>query len=68
MDEAVKEILVLLISHVVDINHQGRYSKTALHYACGSRELFPAQILIENRADPTIEDEDGHTPLCLAKK
>ncbi|MBF6650425.1 ankyrin repeat domain-containing protein [Methylobacter sp. BlB1] len=68
MDEAAKEILALLISHIADINHQGRYGKTALHYACESRELFPAQILTGNGADPTIQDKDGRTPLCLAKK
>lgn len=45
-------------------------AQTALHLACvqGPWSIDIVPLLLEARADPTLVDQDGETPLQLAQK
>lgn len=57
-----------LIAHGADVNARMPGGRTAAHLAA-ERNTGPATLalLVENGADLTAHDEDGHTPLDIAK-
>ena len=65
-----KDILELLISHGADINAKSITGSTPLHEAVVYLSQDCIQYLLENGADPTIENNDGKTAhsLVLQKK
>ncbi|KAL4790670.1 ankyrin repeat-containing domain protein, partial [Aspergillus venezuelensis] len=58
-----QEIASYLISRGADIHVTDNVGRTPLHTAIGSLKM-PAiiRLLIENGADPTVPDENGHSP------
>jgi len=61
-----KEIVPIL-SRMTNVNAQDRYGKTALHYVVQKGAFDALNILLyEQKADPSIQDCDGNTPLSLA--
>jgi hypothetical protein len=57
----------LLIAHGANTNFKNKVGNTAMHYAVnvGNRELV--RLLLDNKADPNAENNDGITPLAHAK-
>ena len=63
----VTKMLKLLVKKGANINVIVDYNSTLLHEACRGDFRDVVTFLIENGADHTIQDEDGHTPLDLAE-
>lgn len=57
-----------LIAHGASINHRAPGGRTAAHFAA-ERNSSPKTLalLVENGADLMLRDDDGHTPLEIAK-
>jgi len=61
------EEIVRALSQVTNVNAQDRAGKTGLHYAVQKSRFASLNILLyERKADPTIQDYEGNTPLSLA--
>jgi len=59
--------IVHALSQMTNVDARDRYGQTALHYAVQSRRLdFLNILLYERKADPSIQDCEGNTPLSLA--
>lgn len=55
----------------IDVNTQDEKGMTALHHAAGSNASGSAQViesLLDEGADPTIQDAEGQTPVEVAQK
>jgi ankyrin repeat protein len=50
------------------VNTQARNGATALFYAAGRGNNVAVQLLLQNRADPTLKTMDGETPLMAARR
>ena len=60
----------IILAHNPDVNARGCYGRTPLHYAVHEgNAITPAIVgaLLSKRADPTIRDDNGFTPLDWAK-
>ena len=66
--QGVHKTVSWLIAHGADVNACRSDGRTAVHYAAerntGPRTLA---LLVENGADLTAHDENGHTPLAIAR-
>ena len=63
------DIVRLLIAEGADVNRQESASGlSALHLAARLSEVEIVEILLENGADPDLQDENGWTPLHLAAR
>ena len=62
------EVVEFLINHnhQCPIDHRNSRGQTALHWACIGGHTRIAKLLVANKADITIRDEDGDTPLKKA--
>ena len=60
------ELLKYLISRSINLNNQDYCGKTYLHYLSKSGNYNLVEILIDNNADPLIEDLYNHTPIHYA--
>jgi ankyrin repeat protein len=49
------------------VNGAGPRGRTALHYAAAAGHTKVMRVLLDHRADPGLVDEDGATPLGLAR-
>jgi len=61
----------LITSPTLDLDHQDNTNNTALHYCLlqHSDQIFARiRLLLERGANPTIKNNDGKTPLDLAKE
>uniref|UniRef100_W5MG46 Ankyrin repeat domain 22 n=2 Tax=Lepisosteus oculatus TaxID=7918 RepID=W5MG46_LEPOC len=61
-------LMQLLLSTTVDINATDNKRNTALHYACQGKSSRVIPLLLEKHADPSIKNNDGETPLDIAKR
>lgn len=50
------------------VNALSKSNATPLHYSIMSQKLEIARLLLENGADPALEDEDGKSAMVLAKE
>jgi ankyrin repeat protein len=50
-----------------DVNKQCEHGRTALHMAAAWGHADVARLLIESGADPTITDDEGMTPVDVAR-
>lgn len=67
MDTKNHEILKLLIDGGADVNAlKGKDKMSALHEACGYRNLTKVKFLVEHGADLKVKDRLGRTPLFYA--
>ncbi|KAJ6160634.1 hypothetical protein N7470_004030 [Penicillium chermesinum] len=57
---------VLIDRHSYNINEKGNHGRTALVAACSRGHLEIVQMLLENGADMTLRDFDGHDSLTTA--
>jgi ankyrin repeat protein len=62
------EKIKLLLEHHAAVNALGPKGRTALHYAAAAGFLEVMTILLDHGADFTIRDEQGETPLLLARR
>ena len=63
------DVVRLLVDKQLDVNLKNHAGLTPLHKLASSNEaecLETAKLLLELKADPTIEDAHGRTPLALA--
>jgi len=64
-DGVAKEIFM---NKVNNINQKDDNGNTALHYAVQLNDYYMTNLLAYNKADPNIKNNDGVTPMELAKK
>jgi ankyrin repeat protein len=57
----------LLLEHEAEVDAVGPRGRTALHYAARAGHVEVIKVLLEYGASLTITDNDGETPLSLAK-
>ena len=64
----VHQTVAWLIAHGADVNARGPGGRTAAHFAA-ERNTWPKTLalLVESGANLVARDEDGHTPLDIAK-
>lgn len=66
------ELLKLLIEKKADLNATDKFKNTPLHVLCRKIETdndqLMIQLLIDNGADLTLQNDEGMTPLKTAKK
>ncbi|XDD49870.1 ankyrin repeat domain-containing protein [Leptospira sp. WS92.C1] len=67
LEEGLTEILLLLIHRGVDLNQKDGIGMSPLHHCVNEGKLEPFRILLENGANPNIQDRDGVTCMNLAK-
>jgi ankyrin repeat protein len=60
------QIVKFLLKSGVDVNHRTQHG-TALHVACAYRHLKIVKVLLDHGADPSVCDNEGHTPAALTK-
>jgi ankyrin repeat protein len=58
----------LLLEHHAPVDGLGPQGRTALHYAAAAGFVQVMAILLEHGADFQIKDQQGETPLALAKR
>jgi len=62
-----KKEIVRALSGTTNVNAQDRYGRTALHYAVQKNLVTCLHMLLyERKADPSLQDYGGNTPLSLA--
>jgi ankyrin repeat protein len=49
------------------VNGVSKIGKTALHYAAAAGHTQVIALLLDHGADPTLKDNQGSTPLDLAR-
>ena len=59
-------IVRYLLEHGADLDKRGRFSSSALHWACRNGHLDVVKTLLSKGADIEAEDESGWTPLVRA--
>ena len=62
------EKIKLLLAYQAPVNDIGPQGRTALHYAAAAGFLEVMTILLDHGADFTIRDQQGETPLQLARR
>jgi ankyrin repeat protein len=65
------EVLRLLLGHPIaktTVNHRDCLGRTALWWACFEGRVGVVRALLESGADLTIADNDGTTPMAIAKQ
>ena len=62
----IAKFLIADYSNQCPIDHRNSQGQTALHCACIGGHTRVAKFLVANKADITIRDEDGDTPLKKA--
>lgn len=62
------EKIRMLLEYHAPVNGTGPKGRTALHYAAAAGFQEVIKILLEHGADYTIRDEQGQTPLQLARR
>lgn len=62
------DVLEELLNHDVDINQKDNQGNTALHYAVFTKNYEKMKLLVQKGANPKIKNEEGITPLDLAKR
>jgi ankyrin repeat protein len=58
----------LFLDHGADVNRIGPRGRTALHYAAAGGFAHVTELLLERGAVTDVLDDDGETPLSLARK
>ncbi|ELT87575.1 hypothetical protein CAPTEDRAFT_48439, partial [Capitella teleta] len=56
-------VVKLLIQNGAHVNEKGMHGATPLHYAADNVNTSIAGLLLSNKADPNIQDDDADTPL-----
>ena len=56
------QVAQLLIDKGINVNSQNSRGKTALHYAMEQQNLPLTQLLLRNKANPDLTDNEGNTP------
>ena len=62
------EKIELLLEYRASVNAVGPKGRTALHYAAAAGFLEVMTVLLDHGADFTIRDDQGETPLHLARR
>ena len=66
------ELLKLMVEKKANVNITDKYKNTSLHILCGKFEKdndqLMLQLLIDNGADLSLQNDEGQTPLKIAKK
>ena len=61
------DVARVLVEAGADVNRQCEHGRTALHMAAAWGHADVAQLLLENGADATIVDDEGMTPVDVAR-
>ena len=59
-------MLLVDFGQKTDVNLQDGMHRTALHYAVAKRNVPVLQFLLRCGADPSLQDEEGNTPIHMA--
>lgn len=62
------KVVQYLLLHGADFTVHCQRGQTALHAAAEKGHFACVELLVQSKANPDSIDEDGHTPLDLAKK
>ncbi|KAG9230727.1 ankyrin repeat-containing domain protein, partial [Amylocarpus encephaloides] len=63
-----RAVHILLDTRLVNVNSQSISSRPPLFWATAHGYQNIIELLIQFRADPTLVDVDGNTPLSIAKQ
>ncbi|XP_015202177.1 ankyrin repeat domain-containing protein 22 isoform X2 [Lepisosteus oculatus] len=61
-------LMIIILMPVLLIGLLIMKRNTALHYACQGKSSRVIPLLLEKHADPSIKNNDGETPLDIAKR
>ncbi|XP_010207486.1 ankyrin repeat domain-containing protein 22 [Colius striatus] len=63
-----ENLIRMLLRAGANVNATDFSGNTALHYACEMRNQAVIPLLLEAHADTSIENQDGETPLDIARR
>ena len=63
-----KELAERVISKGVDINHLNKQQKSSLLLCAENKRFEIASILLKNKANPNLKDENGNLPIEITSK
>ncbi|XP_071604874.1 ankyrin repeat domain-containing protein 22 isoform X3 [Heliangelus exortis] len=63
-----ENLIKMLLRAGVDVNATDFSGSTALHYACEMKNLAVIPLLLEAHADASVKNQDGETPLDIARR
>ncbi|XP_071604873.1 ankyrin repeat domain-containing protein 22 isoform X2 [Heliangelus exortis] len=61
-------VLIIILMPVMLIGYLLMSGSTALHYACEMKNLAVIPLLLEAHADASVKNQDGETPLDIARR
>ncbi|WP_210411133.1 ankyrin repeat domain-containing protein [Leptospira kmetyi] len=67
LDDSPLELTTALIEGGADLNQKDSIGMSPLHHCVNEGKLEPFRFLLENGADPNVQDFDGVTCMNLAK-
>lgn len=62
------DVIEELLKRKANVNHASHHASTSLHYAVFKGNLEVVKLLLRNNANATLEDNNGNTPISLAKE
>ncbi|XP_010225184.1 PREDICTED: ankyrin repeat domain-containing protein 22 [Tinamus guttatus] len=63
-----ENLIKMLLRAGADVNAADFSGSTALHYACEMKNLAVVSLLLEAHADPSVKNQEGETPLDIARR
>ncbi|XP_025977440.1 ankyrin repeat domain-containing protein 22 isoform X3 [Dromaius novaehollandiae] len=63
-----ENLIRMLLRAGADVNAADFSGSTALHYACEMKNQVVISLLLDAHADPSVKNQEGETPLDIARR